>query len=126
MDRAWLFPIYGGPPLFRRGGALMKFLVHEGKDTTGPMCWYESGIDVVAGNTIAVPGPSRETFTVDSKVVSETMGAEPIKQVWLFCTRSDVLADAPEVIQLTAAQPSTPLHASASRSLSARVHQAKG
>jgi hypothetical protein len=81
----------------------MKFLVHEGKDATGPMCWYESGIDVIAGNTIAVPGPSRETLTVDSKVVSETMGAEPIKQVWLFCTRSNVSADAPGVIRLTVA-----------------------
>lgn len=87
----------------------MKFLVHEGKDATGPMCWYESGIDVIAGNTIAVPGPSRETFTVDSKVVGETMEenrAEPIKQVWLFCTLSNVSADAPEVIQLTVADPS--------------------
>jgi hypothetical protein len=87
----------------------MKFLVHEGKDTTGAMCWYESGIDVVAGNTIAVPGPSRKTFTVDSKVVGETMEenrAEPIKQVWLFCTLSNVSADAPEVIQLTVADPS--------------------
>jgi hypothetical protein len=81
----------------------MKFLVHEGADITGHMGWYESSVDIVPGNTVGIPGPSWKTFTVDSKAVSETMGAEPIKQVWLFCTRSNVSADAPGVIQLTVA-----------------------
>jgi hypothetical protein len=50
----------------------MKFLVHEGHDTTGPMGWYESSVDVVPGNTIAVPGG--KTFTVDHKAVNEIGG----------------------------------------------------
>lgn len=85
----------------------MKFLVHEGADITGPLGWYESSVDIVPGNTIAVPGG--KTFTVDNKAVNEIVerGAlspgKPFKQVWLFCTRSAVRADTPGVIQLTVA-----------------------
>ena len=87
----------------------MKFLVHEGADMTGPLGWYESGVDIVPGNTIAVPGG--KTFTVEHRAVNEMSQAngaiapaEPLKQVWLFCERSDVAADAPGVIQLTVAR----------------------
>jgi hypothetical protein len=87
----------------------MKFLVHEGADTTGPLGWYESSVDIFPGNKIAIPGG--KTFTVDNRAVNETIvasgalsPAEPIKQVWLFCTPSAVPADAPGVLQLTAAR----------------------
>jgi len=88
----------------------MKFLVHEGPDITGPIGWYESDVDVVAGNTIALL-PDGKTFTVDNRADGETMaerGARPITQVWLFCTRSNVSADEPGVIQLTVADRPTP------------------
>jgi hypothetical protein len=93
---------------FQRGGAFMKFLVHEGADTTGPLGWYESGVDIVPGNKIAIP--TGKTFTVDYRAVNEIVEAggaispgEPLKQVRLFCTPSNVSPDTPGVIQLTVA-----------------------
>jgi hypothetical protein len=84
----------------------MKFLIHECSETTGPLGWYESSVDIVPGNTIAIPGG--KTFTVDSKALNKAIEAsgaispaEPIKQACLYCTPSTVAAEAPGVIRLT-------------------------
>jgi hypothetical protein len=65
-----------------------------------------------AGNTIAVP--RGKTFTISHKASIELVDGgspfpgEPIRQVFLFCTRSAVAPDAPGVVRLTVADRQQP------------------